>query len=57
MSLPLNEVDEVRRIQIGLLSEIEQLAHIRGSYRYVCFCGGGLLLSHKPCGRVVRYLT
>lgn len=54
---PLNEVDEVRRIQLALLSEVEELSRHRGSYTHICFCAGGLLLSHKPCGRVVRYLT
>lgn len=56
MSLPLNEVDEVRRIQIGVLAEVEQLAAHPGTYRYICYCGGGLLLSHRPCGRVIRRL-
>lgn len=56
MSLPLHEVDEVRRIQIGVLAEIEQLCQCRGSYRYICFCAGGLLLAHKPVGRVIRAL-
>ncbi len=54
---PLNEVDEVRRIQLGVLAEIEQLAHHRGSYRYICWCGGGLTLCHTPVGRVIRELS
>lgn len=56
MSLPRNEVDEVRRIQIGVLAEVEQLATHHGSYRFICYCGGGLLLAHQPCGRVIRRL-
>ena len=54
---PLNEVDEVRRIQLGVLAEIEHLARHRGSYKYVVYVGGALALSHKLVGRVIRELS
>lgn len=53
---PRNEVDEVRRIQLGVLAEIEQLAHARGTYKYIVYVGGGLALAHRPIGRVIREL-
>ena len=54
---PLNEVDEVRRIQLALLSEVEELSRHRGSYKYIVYVGGGLALAHRPVGRVIRELS
>lgn len=56
MTLPRDEIAEVRRIQLGVLAEIEALAHNRGSYHYIVYVAGGLTLAHKPCGRVIREL-
>jgi len=57
MTLPRDEIDQVRRIHLEVLSEIEQMSASHGTYRYIVYVAGGLALAHKPVGRVIRVLS